>query len=147
EESVLRLRYPKGPEIDIRVGWLGADRARQTVLVGSDATVVYESAPETRLTVFRDGAAQIVELAPREPLRAELEHFVESARRGHGRLLAAAASGLRVVETLAAADRCLAARQIGRASLRGERSGGEPSGEVLDGEPLGGERLAAALAS
>lgn len=106
EESLVRWRYARGPEIDIRVGWLARDGARRAVLVGSDSTVVYETAPQTRLTVYRAGTAQIVELAPREPLRVEVEHFVESIRGGWAPL-SDGESGLRVVSTLAAARRCL----------------------------------------
>lgn len=107
EESLVCLRYERGPEIDIRVGFAVADRARRAVLVGSDSTIVYEAAPETRLTVHRSGSAQIIELSPREPLQAEVEHFVECILRG-GVPLSDGASGLRVVSTLAvAAERCL----------------------------------------
>jgi predicted dehydrogenase len=106
EESLLRLRYARGLAIDIRVGWLDSEGARRAVLVGSDSTVVYETAPETRLTVYRAGTAQVVELAPREPLQAEVEHFVESIRVGRVPL-SDGESGLRVVSTLAAARRSL----------------------------------------
>jgi predicted dehydrogenase len=64
----------------------------------------YEPAPGGRGSVLSKGKARQVALAGPEPLRAELEDFVQCAQSGRTPV-ADAASGLRAVELLEAAQR------------------------------------------
>lgn len=123
----LHLEYPGGRLVNIRVSWLDPSKSRRTTVVGSKRMLVYddvETLEKLRIydkgvgglpfidnygefqCSYRYGNVTIPHLSWEEPLRLECLHFVESVRDGT-RPQSDGYSGLRVIETLEAADRSL----------------------------------------
>lgn len=122
-EDVASLRMEFGGadvESTVRVSWLDPVKVRRTTVVGSDAMVVWDDLDAERpVTVFdrgreqnpaaaeevryRHGDAHSPRIDPREPLRLEIEDFVDSAASGRPPI-ADGRDGLAVVAVLAASD-------------------------------------------
>src|SRR5690606_9806132 len=127
----LHLEYPGGRLANIRVSWLDPNKTRRTTVVGSKRMLVYDDVDTLEkqriydkgvgTTPFIDnygefqcsyryGNVTIPHLSWEEPLRIECRHFVESIL-SKTPPQSDGLSGLRVIETLAAADRSL---ELGR---------------------------------
>jgi predicted dehydrogenase len=125
--AYLNLEFPDSVLAHIRVSWLDPTKVRRTTVVGSRKMVVYDDvetmerikiydkgveAPRYTDTFdefqfsYRQGDVVIPSLNFTEPLRAECEHFLESARNGN-RPQSDGYSGWKVVRVLEAADRSL----------------------------------------
>jgi len=119
------LRFPSGMVAHMHLSWLDPHKERRLTVVGSQRMAVFDDmAKERKLTVFdkgfdpdadskgdyvtRSGDARHPTIRGDEPLRLELEHFVECAREG-GRPHSDGASGVRVVRVLEALQRSLEA--------------------------------------
>ena len=117
------LRFPSGVVAHLHLSWLDPHKERRLTVVGSRRMATFDDmAPERKLTVFdkgfdpeagshddyvaRSGAARSPAIAAEEPLRLELEHFVECVRGGE-RPRTDGESGLRVVAVLEALQRSL----------------------------------------
>lgn len=120
------LGYPNGVLAHIHVSWLDPSKVRRTTLVGSKKMVVYDDIDsEARIRVYdkgadkmeggefgefqfrvRTGDMHVPKIDLTEPLRLEIEHFIESIAcsqpvRSDGR------NGSRVVAVLEAIDKSL----------------------------------------
>jgi predicted dehydrogenase len=117
------LRFPSGVVAHLHLSWLDPHKERRFTVVGSSRMATLDDmAPERKLTVFdkgfdpeagspddyvtRSGEARNPVIADEEPLRLELEHFVECVRTGE-RPRTDGESGLRVVTVLEALQRSL----------------------------------------
>lgn len=104
DASLIRLRYPCGGAACIMVSWLSGVHERRACVVTENCVIECDELAEAPIVIHDDGGRRVVELDQREPLRAELEHFIggivaeeSSVVSGH--------HGLAVVATLEAADR------------------------------------------
>ena len=117
------LRFPSGIVAHLHLSWLDPHKERRLTVVGSRRMATFDDmAPERKLTVFdkgfdpeagspddyvaRSGEARSPLIDGEEPLRLELEHFVECLRSGT-RPRTDGESGLRVVSVLEALQRSL----------------------------------------
>ncbi len=98
--AFIQSTFPSGMIADIQVGWLAPSKIRETIVVGSKKMIVYdETNPQEKVKVYnsgvdiedphdygefllsyRSGAIHSPTLSTREPLRTELNHFVECVR-------------------------------------------------------------------
>jgi predicted dehydrogenase len=124
------LRFPGGRLGHIHLSWLDPHKARRLTIVGSKKMAVFddmEAAEKIRVhdkgpvprepgtygeaLALRFGETRIPRISTAEPLREELRAFLRSAATGE-EPLTSAASGVRVVKVLAAAEQSL--RQGGK---------------------------------
>lgn len=120
------LSFPAGVAAHIHVSWLDPRKERRLTVVGSRRMAIFDDMEpaERKLTVYdkgfdpdaategdyvaRSGEERHVPLPEREPLRVELEHFLECVR-GEAVPRTGGAEGLRVVRVLDALQRSLEA--------------------------------------
>jgi len=99
--AFIDVGYESGALVHLELSWLAPTKLRRTVLVGSEKMIVYEDTNPEQVRVF-DRGVEVVEpksfgefqlsyrtgdvltprLAPSEPLRVELDDFVEAIRSG-----------------------------------------------------------------
>jgi predicted dehydrogenase len=132
---VATFRYPGGIMASIHASWLNPRKVREITLVSSNEMVVWNDmdltepvriyhksvavSRESRYTdsfgafrmQVRNGDVVSPYLEGREPLAAEIEHFIECVREGKTPLNSGPA-GLDVVRALEAADRSLRERSV-----------------------------------
>lgn len=117
--AFIQLVYPEDLIVNIQVGWLAPAKVRNVVIVGSRKMVMYDDTdPYMKVKVFdtgvdfkepmdygefqltyRTGDVLAPKLDTREPLRIEMEHFIECVRT-RKRPLTDGYAGLRVVRML-----------------------------------------------
>lgn len=88
----LHLRYPGGVESHLHCSWLWPEKRRSLVIVGTAGMVTYDELHQTvthhrkgideRLE-NRDEGAEVVYHGHGQPLRLELEHFLDAVRERH----------------------------------------------------------------
>lgn len=117
------MRFPSGVAAHLHLSWLDPHKERRITVVGSKRMAVFDDMRiEGKLTVYdkgfdedsrswgeyiaRAGGSWSPRIPNSEPLRSELEHFVESARNGTTPR-SDGASGLRVVTVLERLQRAL----------------------------------------
>jgi predicted dehydrogenase len=131
------LSYPHQVLASVHVSWLDPVKIRSVTVVGDRKMVVFDDTHATeKLRIYdrgasyqprtggfaefiasvRDGDIVIPHLEPREPLREQLEHFVECVRTG-ARPLASAEDGVAVVKVLERAQEELRRGASARAGL------------------------------
>lgn len=124
--AFLNLEFPSGIIANLEVAWLAPSKLRRTAVVGEKKMLVYDDTenveklkiydqgvdykdPETfgeyQLS-YRTGDIVSPRLSNQEPLRMEVEHFLECVRTGADPITNGA-SGLEVVRSLEAAERSL----------------------------------------
>lgn len=101
--AFIDVGYPNGVLFHIELSWLAPTKLRRTVLVGAERMVVYEDTSAEQVRVFDRGVDSLPDhqtfgefqlsyrsgdvLTPRipadEPLRLEVQDFVEAIRDGH----------------------------------------------------------------
>jgi predicted dehydrogenase len=119
------LRFPSGVSAHIHLSWLDPHKERRLTVVGSRRMATFDDMEATdKLTVFdkgfdpgrggvdgyveRSGPSRVPPFDGKEPLRLELEHFVECVAGGH-RPRSDGGSGVRVVAVLEALQHSLEA--------------------------------------
>lgn len=119
------LRFPSGVSAHIHLSWLDPHKERRLTVVGSRRMATFDDmATQGKLTVFdkgfdlgrdeaddyvvRSGPSRLPSFGDEEPLRLELEHFVECVAAGR-RPRSDGNSGARVVAVLEALQRSLEA--------------------------------------
>jgi predicted dehydrogenase len=119
------MRFASGLSAHLHLSWLDPHKERRITVVGSRRMATFDDmAIERKLTVYdkgfdertdswgeyiaRSGASTSPRIAPTEPLRLEVEHFVECIRTG-AVPRSDGASGLRVVRVLEGLQAQLAA--------------------------------------
>ena len=126
------LRYPRDVLAGIHVSWLDPVKDRKVTIVGDRRMVVFDDVdPVEKLRVYdkgvsyqpsggdfanfvaavRDGDITIPRVENREPLRDQVQHFVDCVAEG-AKPLADAEQGVAVVRALEAAQRDLAAHAV-----------------------------------
>ena len=119
------IRYPSGMIGHLHVSWLDPHKTRTITVVGSDKMAVFDDMDADRKVTVYDKAAvvpqyqsygeyvtlrfgdiHIPRIANDEPLKLEVEHFVECVRGDH-RPLSDGRDGLNVVRVLEAMERSL----------------------------------------
>lgn len=111
------LRFATGITARMHLSWLDPHKERRLTVVGSKRMATFDDMAEHKLTVYdkgfdpdgdssdqyvaRFGSARTPSIGAEEPLRIELEHFVECVRGGN-RPRSDGASGVRVVRVLEA---------------------------------------------
>ena len=101
--SFLNIEYPNNILINIHVSWLDPRKVRRMTVVGSEKMVVYDDLAENKVTIFdkgidrmavlgehmdfdtpgslnfnhRSGDVVVPEIAWEEPLKIEIQHFVD----------------------------------------------------------------------
>jgi predicted dehydrogenase len=122
----LSLRFAGGVMAHIHLSWLDPRKERRLTLVCSRKMVEFDDVSAEKLRVYnrgfgpaeftqfdqyltiRDGDVHVPHIAMEEPLRLMVHHFADCIR-GRAMPLTNAASGVRIVRTLAAAQASLAA--------------------------------------
>ena len=122
--AFLSLRYPSGRRAHVHVSWLDPNKVRQTVVVGSKKMLIYDDADPTKhiqiydkrlesdfkadftdfadfLSRVRAGDLVIPTIRMREPLGAEVAHFIECLQTGRSPL-SNGLNGLEVARILTA---------------------------------------------
>ncbi len=123
--AFIQLLFPSGAIASINVSWLAPRKVRNMTFVGQRGMIVYDdtdsdepikiydkgvvvpesaSFGENQLT-YRYGTTVAPYVSPREPLNAELRHFIECVEQPGKPCRSEAGLGVEVVRTLAAADR------------------------------------------
>lgn len=107
----LNMTFPGGVHTHLHCSWLWPERERGTVVVGSKAMLVYNELEQT-VTLHRksiskdlknvDEGSEMVYTGSGEPLRLELEHFLECVETRR-KPISNGASGLEVIKVLQAA--------------------------------------------
>lgn len=104
DASLIRLRYPSGGAACIMVSWLTGVHARRASIVTDSCVIECDELADAPIVVHTGSERFTPELDQREPLFAELEHFVDCIG-GRDEPLTNGRGGLSVVATLEAADR------------------------------------------
>ena len=118
------LRFPSGVSAHVHLSWLDPHKERRLTVVGSRRMATFDDMAEEKLTVFdkgfdpgrdelddyvvRSGPSRVVPCGAEEPLRLELEHFVDCVANSR-RPRSDGAAGVRVVAVLEALQRSLEA--------------------------------------
>ncbi|MCL4879040.1 MAG: Gfo/Idh/MocA family oxidoreductase [Anaerolineae bacterium] len=120
------LEYESGVAAHIHTSWLDPNKVRQMTVVGEKKMVVYDDVSDNPITIYDKGAAWVEDASsfgihrlqtftgdiyiPRlptvEPLRMEVEHFLDCIRTGETPL-SDGYDGLRVVQVLEAVSESL----------------------------------------
>jgi predicted dehydrogenase len=133
----MTLDFPGGVGANVHISWLDPFKIRQMTVVGSEKMIVYDDvSTDARITIYDKGVSRTPRqqegslgtfetfgefqlllragdvLIPKvdfvEPLRVELQHFVDCIRKGE-QPLTDGVNGLRVVRVLEAAQASMAA--------------------------------------
>jgi predicted dehydrogenase len=128
--AFLNLRFPSGVIANIEVAWLAPSKLRRTAIVGQRKMLVYDDTENIEKVKIYDQGVSLEDpgsfgefhlsyrtgdiVSPRlpsvEPLKVEMEHFIECMKTGKTPR-SDGASGLRVVEALEASERSLRSGQ------------------------------------
>ena len=120
------LEYANGVAAHVHVSWLDPNKIRRMTVVGEKKMVVYDDVSENRITVFDKGAAwvedsdsygvhrlqtftgdiHIPKIKAVEPLRAEVDHFLDCIRTGQ-KPISDGEEGLGVIRVLEAVSESL----------------------------------------
>lgn len=132
--TLSHFEFPSGVQAHIFVSWLHPIKEQKLVVVGSEKMAVFDDMTEHKLILYphrvewknriptavkADG--EVVELADREPLRAECQHFLDCMD-SRTAPVSDGAEGLRVLRVLNACQRALHSDGMaaGRSEAKGE---------------------------
>jgi UDP-2-acetamido-3-amino-2,3-dideoxy-glucuronate N-acetyltransferase len=134
--TLSHFEFPSGVQAHIFVSWLHPIKEQKLVVVGSEKMAVFDDTAEHKLVLYphrvewknriptavkADG--EVVELADREPLRAECQHFLDCMD-SRTAPVSDGAEGLRVLRVLDACQRALHSEGVapGRSEAKGEKT-------------------------
>lgn len=119
------IRFPNDILAHVRVSWLDPMKVRRITVVGSRKMAVFDDVADEKLRIYdkrvalrvadgetdpcfdyHDGDIEVPLLDPTEPLKLQMEHFVEAIRTG-GQMISDGSMGARVVRIIEAADASL----------------------------------------
>jgi len=129
--AFVQLAFDCGMIADIQVGWLAPSKVRETIIVGSKKMIVYnETNPQEKVKIYdsgvdfedphdygefllsyRSGDIHSPTLSNREPLRMEMEHFLECVRE-RKKPLTDGYNALRVIKAIEMAERSFKEKRI-----------------------------------
>ena len=122
DSTVTQLQWESGVQAHIYVSWLHPFKEQRLVVVGQDAMAVFDDRlPQAeKLVLYRHGVdwkdgipeprkaeAERVPLPDEEPLRREMQAFLDAVAAPDAPIVADGAEGLRVLTVLDAAERSL----------------------------------------
>jgi predicted dehydrogenase len=108
DDMYIHLQFQSGVEGHLHASWLWPERRRRLSVVGTHAMLVYDEDEHVVLLHRRhvledlsveDGGTELVFTGDAEPLRAELEHFLDCVRT-RSAPISDGESGLRVIRVL-----------------------------------------------
>ncbi len=122
----MHLDFREGPLAQVQMSWLDPHKERRLTVVGSKKMAVFDDAhPTEKIRIYdkgfdrppdygsfgdflslRDGDIHIPRISMEEPLRLEVDHFVQCVETG-GHPRTDATAGFRIVRILAAAEASL----------------------------------------
>jgi UDP-2-acetamido-3-amino-2,3-dideoxy-glucuronate N-acetyltransferase len=156
DSTVTHLEWENGVQAHIYVSWLHPFKEQRLVVVGQDAMAVFDDRLPLaeKLVLYRHGVewrdgvpqprkadAEPVPLPDEEPLRREMQAFLDAVRDPTTPLWADGAEGMRVLTVLDAAERSLQSRgqPMAPTSVGGLRAGVQihPSAVVGDAARIG----------
>jgi len=117
DDVYLHLEFPGGLQAHIHASWLWPEKCRRLTIIGSKGMLVYDELKQTVILCHkginpdlsnRDEGQEVVFQGHAEPLKLELEHFLECVQRGE-KPLSDGASAVPVVAVLEEATRQLEA--------------------------------------
>lgn len=110
DEVLMHLDFPQGPRAQVQMSWLDPQKERRLTVVGSKKTAAFDDAhPTEKIRVYDTGLDRpphIPRISTEEPLRVEIDHFVQCVETG-SRPRTDATAGFRIVRILAAAEASL----------------------------------------
>jgi len=129
--AFVQLAFDCGMIADIQVGWLAPSKVRETIIVGRKKMIVYnETNPQEKVKIYdsgvdfedpqdygefllsyRSGDIHSPTLSNREPLRMEMEHFLECVRE-RKKPLTDGYNALRVIKAVEMAERSFKEKKI-----------------------------------
>ncbi len=129
--AFVQLAFDCGMIANIQVGWLAPSKVRETIIVGSKKMIVYnETNPQEKVKIYdsgvdfedphdygefllsyRSGDIHSPTLSNREPLRMEMEHFLECVRE-RKKPLTDGYNALRVIKAIEMAERSFKEKRI-----------------------------------
>jgi len=129
--AFVQLAFDCGMIADIQVGWLAPSKVRETIIVGRKKMIVYnETNPQEKVKIYdsgvdfedphdygefllsyRSGDIHSPTLSNREPLRMEMEHFLECVRE-RKKPLTDGYNALRVIKAIEMAERSFKEKRI-----------------------------------
>jgi predicted dehydrogenase len=129
--AFIQMAFDCGMIADIQVGWLAPSKVRETIVVGSKKMIVYdETNPQEKVKIYdsgvdfedphdygeflltyRSGDIHSPTLSNREPLRMEMEHFLECIRE-RKKPLTDGYKALRVIKAIEMAERSFQEKRI-----------------------------------
>jgi len=129
--AFVQLAFDCGMIANIQVGWLAPSKVRETIIVGSKKMIVYnETNPQEKVKIYdsgvdfedpqdygefllsyRSGDIHSPTLSNREPLRMEMEHFLECVRE-RKKPLTDGYNALRVIKAVEMAERSFKEKKI-----------------------------------
>jgi len=129
--AFVQLAFDCGMIADIQVGWLAPSKVRETIIVGSKKMIVYnETNPREKVKIYnsgvdfedphdygefllsyRSGDIRCPTLSNREPLRMEVEHFLECVKE-RKKPLTDGYNALRVIEAIEMAEKSFKEKRI-----------------------------------
>lgn len=78
------VRFDRGPLLSLTASWAGETKARKMTLVGKQKTIVLdETKSADKLSVIDTGHITTPHIQSQEPLKNELEHFIECINTGN----------------------------------------------------------------
>jgi predicted dehydrogenase len=105
----MHLDFREGPRAEVQMSWLDPHKERRLTVIGSKRMTAFDDAlPTEKVRVYdllslRDGDIHIPRISTEEPLRIEIDHFVQCVETG-SRPRTDATAGFRIVRILAAAE-------------------------------------------
>ena len=83
-DSVLvKVKFENAPLFEIALSYFGKIKTRKITIVGEKATAVLDETREkNKLAIIKNGKTIYPEIDSKEPLRTELEHFIDCVRTG-----------------------------------------------------------------
>jgi predicted dehydrogenase len=129
--AFVQMAFDCGMIADIQVGWLAPSKVRETIIVGSKKMIVYdETNPQEKVKIYNSGidfenpqdygefllsyrSGDILSptLSNKEPLRVEMEHFLECVR-DRKKPLTDGYKALRVIKVIEMAERSFQEKRI-----------------------------------
>ena len=129
--AFVQMAFDCGMIADIQVGWLAPSKVRETIIVGSKKMIVYnETNPREKVKIYnsgvdfedphdygefllsyRSGDIHSPTLSNREPLRIEMEHFLECVKERKNPLTDGY-NALRVIEAIEMAEKSFKEKRI-----------------------------------
>jgi predicted dehydrogenase len=83
DNASLNIRFENAPLLKFDASWFGQIKIREMTIVGEKATAILdETLDKNKLAILKNGKTSYPEIIIKEPLRSEIEHFVQCIQTG-----------------------------------------------------------------